>query len=63
MQTKPEKAEIRFLLDPEAIQALDSACHDERSSRTGYLRMVLLRALRDAGYLQTFKPATQEAAR
>lgn len=53
---------VEFPLDPDLEAALDDARREDRSTRTGFIRNLLLRELRAGGFLS--KPGrTMEAGR
>ena len=55
--------EVKLRLDPELASAIDTARRIERSTRTGYIRSTLLRALRETGALAPARASTEGGAR
>lgn len=51
MNTNEKAGNVKLMLDAELRDAIDAARRNHRSTRTGYVRAVLLTALRREGHL------------
>ena len=55
--------EVKLRLDPELTTAIDTARRIERSTRVGFVRATVLRALRETGTLASAHASTDGAGR